>query len=206
MNIALIIKDNLKNIPPGLGRLINSIPYGIRTGLGKIYKQRMHEIDELKTMSFAQKQRFVLERVQYIVDFAYKNIKFYKEYYDSQRFDVSKLKYFEDIQKIPIINKSSLNNYDIEDRSSHARSRYIVNTGRSSGTPFAFYIEPSSMGHEWAHMHTIWKTFGYQATDFKLLFGGRSDIKNLIDYDVVRNHFAVDIYGDYDVLAPKLKS
>ncbi|HLT88279.1 MAG TPA: hypothetical protein VKZ57_11860 [Sphingobacterium sp.] len=204
MSIGLFLKQNLKNFPPRLGKLINSVPYEMRPGLGKVYRQRLREIDELETLSPTQKQQFVLERMQRLVSFAYKNIKFYKDIYDKNGFSPSQLMHFEDIQDIPIITKSMLNRYDIEDRSFNASNRYIVNTGGSSGTPFSFYIEPSSMGHEWAHMHTIWKTLGYHVTDFKLLFGGRSDIKHTVDYDVVRNHFAIDIYEDYEVLSSKL--
>lgn len=204
MSIGLFLKQNLKNFPPRLGRLINHVPYGMRPGLGKVYRQRLREIYELETISPTQKQLFVLEKMQRLVNFAYKHVKFYKDTYDKNGFSPSRLKHFEDIQDIPIITKSMLNRYDIEDRSFNASDRYIVNTGGSSGTPFSFYIEPSSMGHEWAHMHKIWETLGYRVTDFKLLFGGRSDIKHIVDYDVVRNHFAIDIYEDYEVLSSKL--
>ena len=43
-------------------------------------------------------------------------------------------------------------------------------------------------------------------SDFKIVFGGRSDIKNIVDYDVVRNQFSVDIYADYKLVAMKLKN
>src|SRR5690606_7109945 len=137
MSIGLYLKQNLKNIPPRLGKIINSIPFGIRPGLGKVYEQRMREIDAVEAMSSNQKRHFVLERMQHIVDFAYKNVKFYKELYDKNGFSPVDLKKFEDIQHIPIVTKAMLNHYDIEDRSFKADNRYVVNTGGSSGTPFA---------------------------------------------------------------------
>src|SRR5690606_1194571 len=70
----------------------------------------------------------------------------------------------------------------------------------------SLYIEPSSMGHEWAHMHTIWEKVGYKPSELKIVFGGRSDVKNLIEYDVIRNQFAIDIYADYKLICNELKT
>jgi phenylacetate-CoA ligase len=61
------------------------------------------------------------------------------------------------------------------------------------------------MGHEWAHMHTIWNKLGHKVSDFKIGFSGRSNITDLVDYDVVRNTFAIDLYADYKAVSIKLK-
>src|SRR5690606_5998126 len=67
------------------------------------------------------------------------------------------------------------------------------------------YIQPDSMGHEWAHIHTIWEKLNYKPSDLKIVFGGRSDINDIVEYDVVRNHFAIDIYAPFDKICIKLK-
>lgn len=206
MSIAIFLKNNLKNIPPSLGKWINTIPYSKRPGIGEIYSKRQLDIVDVNNYTITEKQNFVLKRLKILVDFAYDNIKFYKEYYDQQGFHPSELINFNDLHKIPIITKSVLNNYNIEERSFKKKGRYIVNTGGSAGTPFGFYIEPDSMGHEWAHMHSIWEKIGYNCADLKIVFGGRSDVKNCVEYDVVRNHFAIDIYASYDVVCNKLKN
>jgi phenylacetate-CoA ligase len=54
-------------------------------------------------------------------------------------------------------------------------------------------------------MHTIWSKLGFKVSDLKLGFGGRSNIKDFVDYDVVRNTFALDLYADYKDVAVKLK-
>jgi phenylacetate-CoA ligase len=204
MSIAVYLKNNLKSVPPGLGSFINKIPYSLRPGIASVYKKRKKEIEWINGVSVAQKKEFVFLRMFKITCFAYDNIKFYKEYYDSKNFNPHNLTSFDDLTKIPIINKSILNSYSIEDRSFPKKGRYVVNTGGTSGTPFGFYIEPSSMGHEWAHMHHIWEKLNYSPQDLKLVFAGRSDVKNGVEYDVVRNHFALDIYAGYDNIAPKL--
>src|SRR5690606_15284572 len=62
-----------------------------------------------------------------------------------------------------------------------------------------------AMGHEWAHMHTIWERLEYRCHDLKLVFGGRSDVKKLVDYDMLRSSFAVDIYASYADISKRLK-
>ncbi|ATP57956.1 hypothetical protein CPT03_16550 [Pedobacter ginsengisoli] len=205
MSIAVFLKENLRCIPPSIGMLVNKIPYSLRPGLATIYKKRAVEIKKFERLSAREKQTFILNRIKDLTEFSYSNTKFYKNYYDSKGFHPSKLKLFDDIQKIPLTSKSILNEYDIEDRSSYVSDKYIVNTGGSSGTPFSFYIQPSSMGHEWAHMHHVWGKLNYKVSDFKLMFGGRSDLRKAIEYDVVRNHFAVDIYAEYKLVADQLK-
>lgn len=205
MSIALFLKNNLTNIPPGLGHFINRLPYDYRPGLGKVYRQRKKEIEAYETFSAKDRQLFVFDRTKRIVDFAYGNIPAYKKYYDEESFHPDKLNCFDDISRIPITSKAILSNYNLEERSYPKKGRYIVNTGGSSGTPFGFYIEPNSIGHEWAHIHTIWGKLGYHVSDFKIGFGGRSNITDLIDYDVVRNTFAIDLYADYKAISIKLK-
>lgn len=204
MSIANFLKNNLKNIHPVIGEKINLIPYSKRPGMASIYSKRLNEIHKIDNYDKFQKQEFAFIRLKNLVEFSYNNIKFYNEFYNEKGFNPSQLITFDDIPQIPIINKNILQSVNIEDRSFPTKGRYIVNTGGSSGTPFSFYIEPSSMGHEWAHMHTIWNKLKYKQSDLKLSFGGRSDVKNLVDYDVVRNHFAIDIYADYDRVCEKL--
>src|SRR5690606_15522637 len=174
-------------------------------GLGQIYRQRKVEIELYDSYTNALKQKFILDRIRPLVVHAYQNISFYRNHYDSHGFKPEHLKTFDDIARIPLVEKAILREFDLEERSAPQKGRYVVNTGGSSGTPFSFYIEPSSMGHEWAHMHHIWEELNYRPSDLKLLFGGRSDLKEVVEYDVLRNHFAIDIYAEYELVAKKLK-
>ncbi len=205
MSVAVFLKNNLKNIPSSLGRSINRFPYDYRPGIGSVYRQRKAELTQFENSSVEENRHFIFFRMKAIVEFAYENIEFYKKHYSDNDFHPKQLKSFEDIDKIPLTSKEILNEYDLESRSYPKKGRYVVNTGGSSGTPFGFYIEPSSMGHEWAHMHTIWEKLDFKASDLKIVFGGRSNIKDLIDYDVVRNSFALDLYADYRKVSDKLK-
>src|SRR5690606_23164744 len=205
MSIALFLKENLKHIPPVIGQLINHIPFDLRPGIAYTYKQRRKEIQLLEMSGWAYKHTFVFERIKKLAQYSYTHIPFYRELYDAHDFDPAALKTFSDIQHIPIITKTMLKEYNLEERSFKVKSRYQVNTGGSSGSPLGFYIQPDSMGHEWAHMHTIWERLEYRCHDLKLVLGGRSDVKKLVDYDMLRNSFAVDIYAAYADISKRLK-
>ena len=205
MNIALFLKKNITKMPFYLGNITAKIPYSIRPGISSTYNLRVKEIREFEDMSNDDKEIHLYKQMKNITIYAYENIQFYKEYYLSKEFNPKDdLNSFEDIKKIPIINKDILRKYDTEDRSGMIKNRYKVNTGGSSGSPFSFYITPDSMGTEWAHMHNIWKNLDFVYCDLKVVFGGRSDVSNGIEYDSLRHSYAIDLYTDYNKIYNKI--
>src|SRR5690606_24244452 len=106
MSIALFLKNNLKNIPPSLGKAINHIPYSIRPGLGKIYCERRKEINRYAGYSASQKGEFIFSKIKPLVEHAFENIPFYKNHYNKHNFDPRDLNSFKDIRKIPLVDKS----------------------------------------------------------------------------------------------------
>ena len=206
MSVALLIKNKFDRLPPNLGKILACIPFQYRPGIGRIYKNRKREIAEFEDMPIGDKKSFIFSRIYKLIEFSLSNVPFYKEYYAKNGFQLSDLKSYKDLYKIPIINKSILQEYSIEKRTSAIPDKYLVNTGGSSGKPLSFFIQPDSMGHEWAHMHTVWSKLGYRPCDLKLAFGGRSDVKDFLQYDSVRHHFSVDIYAEFILIAKKLKT
>lgn len=195
-NISVLLKENLNRLPYSIGKFLAFIPFGKRPGIGDVYNIRTKEIDHISSLSISEKKAFIFERVKKVVDHAYGNTKFYREYYDQCTFHPDDLQSFNDLEKIPIVNKSLMQSYSIEDRSCDLPGRYVVNTGGSSGKPLSLYILPNSMGHEWAHMHTIWKKIGYRIQDLKISFGGRTVGDKILEYDSVRHSYNFNIYYD----------
>jgi phenylacetate-CoA ligase len=205
MNATLLLKNNLKNIPPYIGIFINRYPYSLVPGIGKIYKYQRQEINFFDSFSPDQKQDFVFKQIKNILDYAYQKIPFYREYYTKRGFHPGDLKNYQDIKMIPIINKKILREYPIEQRSSVVSDRYIANTGGSSGIPFGFYTESKLMGYEIAHMHKIWEKLGYKSSDLKLFFKGRNNLRNAVEYDIIGNSYMVDLYKSNKDVAGALK-
>lgn len=204
MNILYYAKKNLTKIPYPIGRIASLVPYGMRPGLSKIYKQRSKEIEYLDNLGINEKKRFVFLRVKNISIYAFTKIPFYRDLYRSHDVNPEKFKSFDDLKYLPVIKKSDLLSYGLELRSSCRDNRLLVNTGGSSGQPLDFHIEPSSIPHEWAHMHQIWKKLKFKQSDLKIVFGGRANVRNIVEYDSARHQLNLDIYAGWPVVANRL--
>jgi len=203
-NFIKVVKNKFVNLPYPIGKLISIVPYRFRPVVGKVYKQRKEDIYTFSKLSELEKQAFVFSRVKKIALYAYENISFYNSYYKACGFNPNDLNDFSDLEKIPVITKAILQKYSITQRVSNDETGYIENTGGSSGKPFELMIQPSSVGHEWAHMHVIWAKVGFKVSDLRIVFSGRSNIKNVIEYDSARHQLNVDTYAGWNSVADKL--
>lgn len=198
------LKSNDIQLPIWLGQLISYIPYSWRPIVGTIYEQRKKEISQYERLDSSARKAFILKRMKAIVEYAENNIRFYKDFYSKHNFSSALLSSFDDIQRIPIIDKNVLMNYDISDRSNESVPKFKVNTGGSSGVTLAFYAQPSLIGNEWAHIHVMWSKLGYRPCDLKLYIAGRSSVRNGVDYEFARHTISVDMYKPFSETAPLL--
>lgn len=205
--MALIptLKSLTENVPYPIGSAVARIPYSVRPGAGSVYRRRKREIARLAVCPPGERDEFVLTRMQQVVKHAYQNVPFYRAHYDKHNFHPDQLRTFSDIQRIPFVDKKTLQGVTLEERSYAASGRYVVNTGGSSGEPLSFYILPGSIGHEWAHMHHIWASLGYRQSDLKLTFSGRLHGSGAATYDALRHHFAVNTYLPWPEVAAQLR-
>ena len=140
MSLSLFIRNNLSNLPLPLGQIVAYVPYTWRPGIGSIYRQRLREIRLYENLHEKERKEWIFQRVQKIVRYAVTHVAFYQIHYREQKFSVDELRSFDDIARIPVIDKGILQSYDLELRSSRVEGRYLVNTGGSSGRMLAFYV------------------------------------------------------------------
>ncbi|QPI75399.1 phenylacetate--CoA ligase family protein [Sphingobium sp. Cam5-1] len=187
-----------------MGWAVAQLPFSCRPGIAGVYNRRQRDVISVVQLSALERQRFVFSKVQSIACWAYNNVPFYADLYLSEGVDPTKFRHFEDISSLPLVTKQALQKVPIEYRSAKLPKKSLENTGGSSGQPLSFYIEPDSIPHEWAHMHSIWRQVGYRSSDLKIVFAGRSSIRNVLDYDSVRHHYAADIYAGWAAVADKI--
>lgn len=199
------IKAVVSDLPYPVGKAVSLIPFSLRPPIGRLYRKRSHEIELFKRLSVEEKKVFIFERTKDIAVYAYENTKFYNEFYSLNSFDPHALRRYEDILDIPVVSKADLQKVSLEERSVSVKGRSLTNTGGSSGQPLGFYIENSSVAHEWAHIHDAWEPVGFKSCDLKIMFVGRSTVKNVVDYDAGRHSLVVDIYKDFKTIAEALR-
>lgn len=188
------VKNKIGNLPYWIGNVLSKIPYRFRPGIGNVYEKRKKELSADIAFGNALKKGFAFDRMKEIVEYSYRSVPFYKKFYDENNFNPSHLQEFSDLKKIPIINKKILQSVSLEERSSSVKNKYLVNTGGSSGNPLSFYIEPDSIGHEWAHMHHVWASVGFNYKDLKLTFNGINRSEELVSYDAARHQYNFNVY------------
>lgn len=206
MNLANYLKKNANKLPVGLrvGALISKVDYSLRPGIATSYRQSRNEINDFNSSNEVVKN-LIFKNIKNITNFALENTKFYREFYGDNNFSLNSLRCFDDICKIPIVTKSDLRSYSLDDISCMERSDLqLSNTGGSTGKPFNFYVTAEAMGHEWAHVHHIWRKLGFSPSDLKAIFAGRSNVRNFVQYDLIRHSLSIDIYSDFELVAQRL--
>ena len=200
-----VLKQNDIKMPIWLGEMISKIPYSYRPMVGSTYKQRTKELTIWDKLDVNERKQFIFKRMYNLVDYAVSEIPFYKEIYKKFGFKLQHLNSFDDINSIPVIDKSILLQFPIEERSNLNKPNFLVNTGGSSGHTLSFYVQPSSIGNEWAHIHNMWGMLGFKHSNLRLCIVGRSSVKNGVDYEFARHMLSLDMYQSFDKTAPKLK-
>jgi len=198
------MKSNLTRFPYAIGVLAARTPFSWRPGIGKGYRKAHAEILEWERKDSSSKENYVFTRVKAIAEYAYGAIPFYRELYDSAGINPSDLSHFDDIKQLPIVTKKMLQSVPLKERSSNVFGRSIANTGGSSGQPLEFYIQPSAIPHEWAHIHHAWANLGFRPHDLKIMFVGRTKVNNIVDYDSARHSLVVDTYKGWEIVAEEL--
>lgn len=204
MSYLSFVKNNLTQLPLCIGKPISHIPYRYRPGLSNVYKEREVEIDHLELTNVKQRKSFAFERLKSIAVYASQHIPFYTELYRANDVQPDKFRSFADLCNLPIITKEDLQSVALDERSCRTKGSSLVNTGGSTGKPLELYIEPTSVGHEWAHMHRIWGQLGFKQSHVRIVFGGRANIRNIVQYDSARHQINVDLYSGWQTIADRL--
>lgn len=182
--MKLKIKAMIEQIPYPIGRHIARVPFSYR--LGKDYS----EFTNLLSSNLVD-EHYVVEKFARIFDHAKRELPFYKDFYMREGVFDLQVKTLQDIAKVPLVTKRLLR--DNLDMFSGAMK---LNTGGTSGAPFAFYVDKSAFAREWAHMHQIWSLKKYSYTDIKLTLRGKNLGGKGIVYNPVHNEFVINTYLD----------
>jgi phenylacetate-CoA ligase len=170
------------------------------------YAHKKSIIRVFDSWNVIQQQQFVFQNIKQNVEYAYSKIPFYREYYDKNNFQPKHLNGFNDIQRIPLINKRILLEYPIEKRCCQIEGAVKRNTGGSSGHTLDFYIDRDTKKYlVGSHMTTIWEKIGYKNSDLKLVMNGQNSVINGVDFCFQSNSIRLDIYKEFHQTAQKLK-
>lgn len=140
--------------------------------IGKGYSAASRAIRAEGRLSAAEQRHGAFASLKGIVEFAFANIPFYRDFYNERGFDPSQFKEPDDWTLVPIVSKEDMQGVPLDLRCAQGSAGPIANTGGTSGRPLSFRLPSNASGVEWAHMHALWKARGYSPAGLKLRIGG----------------------------------
>ena len=183
------------------------IAYELRPHYSGLFRQFSKDVLAWEKLSVQEQKVLIFQRCSSLVNFAYAHVPFYRDYYKRNHFTPDQLRSFSDLKRIPIVNKKTLSNVPLEQRTSSILPHYYLNTGGSSGISLDFYTDRHLSPKERAYMHYMWySVLGFDSSMTRLRLTGRSDIQNGIDYTYFQNVISWDIYTDFPQVAAILKN
>lgn len=187
------MKETLKKIadriPYPIGQIIGKMPMRIR--LGPQYDLHAKEIlTTTKNLRDLQ-----LSKINNLINFSYKNTKLYNDLYKVSALSPLEFNSLTDLSRIPIVTKSDLQKYPLNDRSVSHLALKKSNTGGTTGQPLDFYLDKQAYAREWAHIHAIWATLGYRFTDEKITIRGKNIGSQYYKYNFNQNEFLINAYA-----------
>ena len=183
--MKIAIKKLAERIPYCVGKYLVGVPYQFR--LGAHYTDFSDILKQGHTEE--QAARYSLQNFNLIFNYAKSKFPFYKELYQEYGVENLSIQNFDDIKKLPIVNKDMLRGPN-----ANFSGTLKLNTGGTTGTPLAFYVDKNAFAREWAHMHFIWALRGYNYRSVKLTLRGRNLGKHPFVYNCVHNEFIVNTY------------
>lgn len=178
------LKSLVEKLPYSVGRYLASVPFDIRFGSSYSDVVRLLEESDGKVES-----SYVIEKFRGVFNYSKTKYSFYRNLYKEAGVYDLDIRDLEDIQKIPVIDKST-----IREGVHEFNGALKLNTGGTTGSPFSFYVDKNAFAREWAHMHYIWAKANYKYRDIKLTFRGKKLGNRGVSYNPVHNEFVINTY------------
>lgn len=131
------------------------IPDKLKPGYST-YRKFRELIKETESLGRGDLEKYQLERLKVIVNYAWENTQGYRELWEEAGFYPAKLGSLKDIHLIPFVTKEMLRENPDRFSSKTIRNKRYVTTGGSTGTPLGFYKEIKNNIIENAFIHDVW--------------------------------------------------
>ena len=157
--ISAVLKKIYDKSPPAIkkvsGYLLKSVPP--EALYGKSFREWREFLEKSQWWSKKEIQEYQLRKLYETIEYAYKNVPYYKKVFDDRGILPSDIQSFDDLKKLPILTKEIIQN-NFDDLVSRAYPRYKMiscNTGGTSGKRFYFLEPADSPLMEWAFITTL---------------------------------------------------
>lgn len=195
------LKEVLNKMPVSLKKAAYQFYFSHSQWKG--YKKASDGLRKYQQLSLAGQKEYIFKRMKRLVEFVWNKNPFYSDFYKSKGFSPAQLRSFEDIEQIPIVNKTVLiENYKAWLQPSG--QDIWSNTGGSSGSPLKFIISRDLAAKESFYMHQMWGKMGCTLSSSRLVFRGANLGDIPLMYDMYSGGYMVNAYISLDRLSMAL--
>ena len=126
---------------------------------GGNFNKYVNELDESQYFdkkTFKENQE---ERLRYIIQVAYDNVPYYRKLFRNNHLKPSDIKYIEDLNKIPILQKETVKKFgdDFISKDFNRKNLVAVKTGGTTGTPLTLYYTKDAIRYIFAFSEARFK-------------------------------------------------
>lgn len=125
---------------------------------GEIFDQTTKEIESRNKWSTEQFKNYQYETLSKLIRHAAAKVPHYQKMFNELKIDPNSIKCLEDLQKIPILEKSVVrqNSENLLDETLDKKSLFRIYTSGSTGTPLALYSDKKFASAAFAYGETRW--------------------------------------------------
>lgn len=164
----------------------------------KVFIDTYRKLEEYDKLSKKDRDKLNFEKLKEILIYCYENIDYYRNKFETLKFNPQNIECYEDIKILPFTNKNIFLKNQQELLSKKDIDYYVAYTGGSSGKPLKIYLDKESIYKERAFVYHYWSRFGYNYKTDKMItfrgleFEGRISKFNPIYNEIVLSPFKLN--------------
>jgi phenylacetate-CoA ligase len=145
-----------------LGPLLGAVP--LPWLLGRRFRSRLQFVEAAQWWSADEARAYQLAQLRRILTLAYDRTPYYRRTFAAVGFAAGDLRDIEDLQRLPLIDRSTLRDH-LQEMCTVASTAAHVDytaTGGTGGEPLAFYIDAGRSVEEYAYLVSSWGRVGFR--------------------------------------------
>jgi len=149
-----------------LGNIYKQVPLRLR--YGRVYAHYEKLLTQSRLWKSEEIREYQNERLQNLVKHCYRNVPYYRAWFDRSNLKPGDFNGTDDLKRIPFLTKEIiLQNRDELVAANYPKSkRLYYSTGGTTGNPMSFYNEKGvSRSKEFAFITNLWERVGYRIGD-----------------------------------------
>ncbi|MEM5787160.1 MAG: AMP-binding protein [Syntrophobacteraceae bacterium] len=157
-----LLKNIYERIPNGTKRLASLLPFSLRAG--GHYRGTSAMLEKSQWLPLNVLEQYQTRKLRDMLTYAYGKVSFYRQMFDSIRFDPLRFSHVDELEKLPLLTKKDVyEHYDLMVSTDFSTiNGYVGHTGGTTGQPLKLFFSLKSHFEEWAFMHSQWKRAGFQ--------------------------------------------